>query len=198
MTCSSKLMVLAAAFVLTAGDSTAKSAHLIQQQAPRTTHGWVLSVQHGKGQATFRIRTAAGNNNFGAAVNLVGVAAAPSVQKFTVGPGTQFDAVHGVNRMPASFASLRAGQRIAVRAQGQQAIGVRIFASNQFAGPVRQGRYIGPRHALRIPGGNQATQGLAATPRTAHTSRPIAVSVNRNVRTVPVARAVAHVMSKKR
>ena len=144
MTCSSKGAVFTAAIVLAAGICAIASGQ-VAQPGPRMTQGWVVSVQPRNGQGMFQIRTGAGNNNRAALVNRAGGGA---MQQFMVGPATHFEAAGGRGRMPASFASLRPGQRVMVQAQGQQAIGVRIIAGNQHAGAVRRVNY-GPSYSGR-------------------------------------------------
>ena len=61
-----------------------------------------------------------------------------------------------MNRMPANAAMLRPGQRVLVQAQGQQAIGIRILAGNQYGG-VRRGIYYAGR-GPHIVKGSRATQ----------------------------------------
>ena len=85
----------------------------------------------------------------------------PVMQKFALGPATSFEVARGLNRMPATAAMLRPGQRIIVQAQGDQAIGVQIIASGANGG-ARRGVY----HAARRPGvvrGNGGSELPSAT-----------------------------------
>jgi hypothetical protein len=150
--------ILTAAFAIALGIRANAQAQ-IAQPAPRMAQGWVMSVHAGNGQGVFRIKTGARNNNL----------AGGATQQFIVGPATSFDAVGSRGRVPASFASLRPGQRVMVQAQGPQAIGVRILPRNQYAGVLRQANY---GHSLRAP------RGLTATSRI---GQPFVLNMSHNV-----------------
>ena len=171
MKSSSKIAVAIAAAVLAATASTAIAQVGVLRQAPQVTQGWVVSVHGGNGLGSFRVRTAPARNNFAAAQNLLGVAAAaPTLQRFNVGPGTRFQVAGGGMLMPASAASLRQGQRVMVQAQGRQAAVVRIMGANQLVGLMSRAR-LHPRHLNRAPHSasylanvNQTMRRLTATP----------------------------------
>ena len=103
------------------------------------TQGLVTGVHRVNGQLAFRVRTAGVNNQAALAANQNGVVPAmQNARQFFVGPGTQFEAAQGMNLAPASFAALRSGQRVIIQSQGAQAIRVRIFPRNQYAGLARR------------------------------------------------------------
>jgi len=193
MTFSAKF-VLAAIAVLTAGAPAANAAKNPGQPPPSMTHGWVVSVQRGKGQRAFLLRIPNANANLGAMANLVGMGAqlAP-MQKFNVVPGTQFEAVQGLNRLQVGFSALRPGQRVVVQSQGQVATGVRILARSQVVGGARRSRYLPKLHLARTTGTQGATPTVVAASKTAHVSPS-----HRNVVGAPVAHAAPHVAAKKR
>jgi hypothetical protein len=173
MTCSSKGAIFTAAFVLATGIWTIASGQ-VAQPGPRMAQGWVVSVQPRNGQGVFRITNGAGNNHLAAGVNRARGAA---MQQFMVGPATHFDAVGGRGRVPASFASLRPGQRVMVQAQGQQAIGVRIFPANHRASVMRQANY-GRSH---LPSAGRA-----------RTGKPFMLNVGHNVSATHAAHGSGH------
>lgn len=107
-------------------------------------------MRMGNGGGILQIRTGQRINNPGAANPQ---AIAPVMQQFAIGPTTHFEVARGLNRMPATAAMLRPGQRIIVQAQGAQAIGVQILAN---AG-VRRGVYHAGR-ALSVARVNRAAQ----------------------------------------
>ena len=202
MTCTWKGLTFTGAFVLATGIWTIASAQVVQPGL-RMAQGWVVSVRPGNGLGMFQIRTGAGNNNLVAAVNL---GRGGSMQQFMVGPATHFDAVAGMGRVPANFAALRPGQRVMVQAQGQQAIGVRIFVgnhgarifpTNQNVGAMRRGHY-GHLHSVpSTSSGNLLPSGGATVPSTARIGQPVAVNMNRNIRNFSATHA-AHGSSHKR
>jgi hypothetical protein len=185
---SAKLMLIVL-LVLTAGtavaDAAVNAAKNAGQPAPRITHGWVVSIQRGKGQRAFLLRIPNANANAGGQ-NLAGMGAQfPSMQMFNVVAGTQFEAVQGVNRLQVGFSALRPGQRVVIQSQGQVATGVRILGRSQYAGRVRRVRY--PHGVMPI---------VAAGSKTAQVSP--SRSVNRKVSAVPIAPSAARVAAKKR
>jgi hypothetical protein len=196
MTCSWKGAIFTAAFVLTSGMWTIARAQVVQPGL-RMAQGWVVGVRPGNGLGMFRIRTGAGNNNLVAGVNRAGGGV---MQQFIVGPATHFDAVGGAGRVPASFAALRPGQRVMVQAQGQQAIGVRILASNQgvrafpsnpSVGAMRRGHYGHLHRAPSTSTGNLSPLGATTMSSTARSiGQPVAVNMNRNIRNVSATHAV--------
>ena len=144
------LKLAALIFALSISLQAAQAANRGRQVSPRIVQGSVMGVRFGNGGGILQIRTGQGINNPGAA-NLQ--AMAPVMQKFALGPGTYFEVARGLNRMPASAAMLRPGQRIIVQAQGDQAVGVQILSN----GGARRGVY----HAARGPSvarGNRAAQ----------------------------------------
>ena len=152
MTLSSKWVVLAAVLALASAASEARAANVAQPQGQRLTQGWVIGVHRVNGQPTFRVRTAGMNNQAALAANQNGLMpGAQKPQTFFVGPGTRFEAARGTGFSPASIAALRSGQRVLIASQGPQAIRVRIFPRNQYAGRARRSRTAGypsgSRHA---------------------------------------------------
>ena len=208
MTFSLKLAVLGVLLMLPGGTAIAAAANGVVQPGAHTTVGWVVGVQHGNGQGTFRIRTTNTNNLRGAAANVGGIAAAaPSVQRFTVGPATRFAivgpttqlaAVQGANPMLASFASLRAGQRVRVQAQGQQAISVQILGGNP-SGAMRRPRYATTlRRSPRVFSGARTSRPMIMAQPTANLGHPTRAPLIRNASNVRVTPTAKHVTPRKR
>jgi hypothetical protein len=200
MRLSAKLMATSL-LILTAGapvvHAAANAAKNPAQPAPRLTRGWVVSVQRGNGQRAFLVRIPNANANLGGMANPAAMGAQlPPMQTFNVVPGTQFEAVQGVNRLQVGFSALRPGQRVVVQSQGQVATGVRIVARGQNVGSVRRGRYLPKLHAARTPGALGAVPTAASSSKTAQVSP--SQSVNRNVPAVPIAHSAPRVAAKKR
>ena len=193
MIAASRGFVLFAALVLSSIDS---AAGRMNGQGPVMTQGWVVSVRHGNGQGSFRIRTGSRIVNAGG-LNPAGAIVAANTLQFTVVPGTQFEAVNSVGRMPTSFAALRSGQRVQVQAQGQQAVGVRILARNRSASGIRRSRSVGTGQRAHVARVNQTTPGLNVTGQAAQ-SKQRATSAQRKAMHAAKTHAVAHVSTKKR
>ncbi len=136
------LKLAALIFALSISLRFAEAANRAGQAGPRIVQGRVVGVQFANGGGILQVRTVQRINKPGAA-NLQ--AMTPVMQKFALGPATSFEVARGLNRMPATAAMLRPGQRIIVQAQGERAIGVQIIGAN---GGARRGVY----HAARRPG----------------------------------------------
>ncbi len=207
MSHSLKLAVLGLLSALPAGPAIAAAANGAVQPGAQTTAGWVVGVQHGNGQGTFRIKTAKTNDALGAAANLGGIAAAaPSVQRFTVGPATRFAivgpttqlaAMQGANPMPASFAPLRAGQRVRVQAQGQQATSVQILGTSSY-GAVRRPHFATLRRSPRVSSGMRTSRPLVMAQPTVNAGQSTRASLIRNASNVRVTPTAKHVTLRKR
>lgn len=206
MRVSLKLAVLGLLSALPAGPAFAAAANGVIQPGARITTGWVVGVQHGNGQGAFRIRTVSTNNALGAAANLGRMAAAPAVQRFTVGPATQFAmvgpttqlaAVQGANPMPASFASLRAGQRVRVQALGQQATSVQILGASPY-GAVRRPHFATLPRSPRVSSGTRTTRPMIMAQPTVNVGHSARAPVIRNASNVRVTPTAKHVTSRKR
>jgi hypothetical protein len=164
-----RLVVLGLAFVLTVEDSTAEAAKGVKKTGLYTVYGRVMRVQRGNGSGRFLVTTAYHHKKAAAAANLAGGAAArPRERVFLVGPATQFIAVRGPTSIPASFASLRQGERVRVRAQGQQAAIVQIFPQHNHPGTMQRHRNV---RARRTTVGSAATAQASMLPVTPAISR---------------------------
>lgn len=136
---------------------TAEAAKGVKKAGMHTVRGRVMSVQRQVGAATFVVKTAHRHKKVGAAVNPQLAGAVRGGQMFQVLPATRFQAVSGSARAPASFASLRQGALVKVRAQGQFARQVQIVVPNRYAGSVTRHRHNRARFA-----GMPSTPGLNA------------------------------------
>jgi hypothetical protein len=142
--------------VLSISLQVAEAANRAGQVSPRIVQGRVVGVQFANGGGILQVRTVQRINK-PAAAKLQ--AMTPVMQRFALGPATSFEVARGLNRMPATAAMLRPGQRIIVQAQGGRAMGVQIIVAN---GSARRGVY----HAARRPGavrGNGAAHLPSAT-----------------------------------
>jgi hypothetical protein len=146
--------------VSTANEASAAKA--VPSQGPQLTQGWITGVHRANGQLTFRIRTAGGGHRIGVAANQNGgTSAGQNSRSFIAGPNTRFESTQGTNVMPASFATLRSGQRVMIESQGSQATRVRIFARNAYAG---RGRRV---HGVRNASGSHHAHHQGVTGQTA-------------------------------
>jgi hypothetical protein len=148
--------VLVLALSVAATGATTASAQVINRAAQRNVSGRVMGVQGGR----FMITTSNRQAQAAMAANLVG-GAMPLAggQMFQVGPATRFIAVNGSMRMPVTAAALRPGERVRVRAVGQQAMVVQILMPQNYAGVVPRYRHA---HVRRTGTRNQTTAPPAA------------------------------------